>query len=598
MAPGSASNKEEIVGSFFKVDNILFYSTFTYPPLQTIDREIRLLKIDARGTGKHSLISGISLKEPPKYLALSYVCGSPHNSVAIDVDGYKFNAFANLASAIDEVRECWERVSDEQEILLWTDQICINQNDDDERSRQVSMMRDIYSHANKTLVRLPASIQVGSHFDSWPQCLEWFRYQFSRLVLSRYPDEKPLTDPLDGGFKLEALEESFIYDVMLAWQDLYALGASKWWTRAWIFQEFLASPNVYFMWMPFLVPWGDLQSLWELFQKRSGLFEYWFEHAKGEIDRNRNYWMRRLAEKGLLTYCELDCNYCGTPEYFHQDRVECKYADLCSVCDQNDQNLEYYPVVRALNAVRHRFNKHYNGFQIMLQTKENPRYFPPRLETFLLQSRFRSTSEPRDRIFAYIGLLGDKCAIIPSYRKPVNTVLVETAQEIIATSGNLNILENTAELDRQSDPDSHLPSWVPAWTKIDWADAIHRPRMDAFVFGDISSSEPEVQYQQDVLRNTVLLKAKGVKLDTLTRITHQDGFAVCSGHLSGVLYGTSTLVQQNDEIWALYGARKLFAFKGTKDSTVTLISQAFVWKGLDIIRSSRRQFTPAFVSIA
>lgn len=585
--------KEETTGSFFKVDNTLFYGSFIYEPLSTEKHEIRLLKLDARGMNKHSLISCVSLEEPPKYAALSYVCGSPLNPVVIDVNGHNFNAFANLASAINEVRECWKRAFGEEEILLWTDQICINQNDDDERSRQVSIMREIYRHADKTFVRLPASITVEHEFESWTQCMRWFRGQLSKLVLTKYPDEKPLTDPFDDGFKPEALEEEFIHDTVLTWQDLYALGAKKWWTRAWIFQEFLASPNVYFMWMPFLVPWKDLQSLWELYQRRSGLFEYWFEYAKAEIDKRRDYWIKSLETKGLLIYCEPDCNHCGTPEFFHQDRVECKHVGLCSICDPGGGEIARYPVVRAMNAVRHRFNKHYNGFKIMLQTKENPRFFPPRLESFLLQSRFRSTSEPRDRIFAYVGLLGDDCSLIPSYRKPVHRVLIETAQEIIARSGNLNLLENTAEIDRQSDEDSPLPSWVPAWTKIDWSDAIHRPRMDAFVFGSVSTAEPEVQYLED----GTVLQARGMKVDTVIQAIEHEGLAVCSGHLPGVLYGASMLVEEGDEIWALYGASKLFAFRKRDGSFYVLISQAFVWQGLSVIRSSRTQLSVADIYI-
>jgi hypothetical protein len=100
------------------------------------------------------------------YATLSYCAGDPQKTAVVLVDGIPFNAFANLEHAIDRLLAHWSSIHPEGEsLLLWADQISINQSDKDERSEQVQIMRDIYRRSAETYV----CISVPKTED----CLSW-----------------------------------------------------------------------------------------------------------------------------------------------------------------------------------------------------------------------------------------------------------------------------------------------------------------------------------------------------------------------------------------------------------------------------------------
>ncbi|KAH8750129.1 heterokaryon incompatibility protein-domain-containing protein, partial [Hyaloscypha sp. PMI_1271] len=88
------------------------------------------------------------LTSPPKYEALSYAWGSPHKPRRILLNGHLFHVTQNLYDVLNRLRYT------SIERLIWVDALAINQSDVLERSEQVSIMRNIYSTANRTLVWL------------------------------------------------------------------------------------------------------------------------------------------------------------------------------------------------------------------------------------------------------------------------------------------------------------------------------------------------------------------------------------------------------------------------------------------------------------
>lgn len=93
----------------------------------------------------------VSLDDETLYEALSYVWGKPLKTCEITVssDGdRKMGVTENLYSALTRLRQgAFARD-------LWIDQLCINQENPAERSRQVQLMRQIYQKAKKTVVWL------------------------------------------------------------------------------------------------------------------------------------------------------------------------------------------------------------------------------------------------------------------------------------------------------------------------------------------------------------------------------------------------------------------------------------------------------------
>lgn len=83
------------------------------------------------------------------YKALSYAWGGGGKDVhQILIDNQAFEVKDNLFSALQHIRHT------DQDVLLWVDAICINQNDKRERGQQVTQMGCVYSIAEEVLIWL------------------------------------------------------------------------------------------------------------------------------------------------------------------------------------------------------------------------------------------------------------------------------------------------------------------------------------------------------------------------------------------------------------------------------------------------------------
>ncbi|KAF2182882.1 HET-domain-containing protein, partial [Zopfia rhizophila CBS 207.26] len=82
------------------------------------------------------------------YEALSYVWGDSDKLQSISIDNHDFPVTVNLYAALSHLRDCTI------ERIIWVDAVCINQADWEERGRQVQLMAEIYSKANRVVVWL------------------------------------------------------------------------------------------------------------------------------------------------------------------------------------------------------------------------------------------------------------------------------------------------------------------------------------------------------------------------------------------------------------------------------------------------------------
>lgn len=133
-----------------------------YPcPLDPERREIRVLHVHPGGLNDDIVcnLTTISLGEADcnAFNALSYVWGDARQRQPITLDGVQVTVTANLAIALRSLRSRSPSANLSRDVLalpLWVDAVCINQEDLEERSQQVRMMRDIYSAAQHVLVWL------------------------------------------------------------------------------------------------------------------------------------------------------------------------------------------------------------------------------------------------------------------------------------------------------------------------------------------------------------------------------------------------------------------------------------------------------------
>ena len=144
------------------------------------------------------------------YDALSYVWGSEVDQQAICIDSYTLSVGANLHAALLSLRDPFI------ERILWIDAICINQNDIEEKGRQVQSMAKIYAKASRVVVWL------GETADDSDQALEAIR----KAAEEQYRD-----------FAIPALPEqhavnSTIHEASL--QAILKLLERPWFQRIWV----------------------------------------------------------------------------------------------------------------------------------------------------------------------------------------------------------------------------------------------------------------------------------------------------------------------------------------------------------------------------
>ena len=129
---------------------------YIYRPLSK-PSEFRIAKLHPTRT-EDSTCSPVSielihtmLEEAPPFVGISYTWGSP-------IRNYAVSTIKNEVLLITEnVREVLQRLDPEesdQPTYIWTDQLCINQDDEEEKWQQVRIMRRIYEHARATFVVL------------------------------------------------------------------------------------------------------------------------------------------------------------------------------------------------------------------------------------------------------------------------------------------------------------------------------------------------------------------------------------------------------------------------------------------------------------
>ncbi|KXJ85444.1 heterokaryon incompatibility protein-domain-containing protein, partial [Microdochium bolleyi] len=170
QAPETAS---AVAGTSGNSDHIVDYTLPTlYSPLKTAEGEIRLLTIDLFVSSqfwyskKHGDEIRCFTSQHPidsvrdKYDAISYVWGPQFGPEPLATFGAKFirvnGHLMFITGPLHRLLWEWRRRAREAADLsyvrpIWVDRICINQEDEDEKSEQVTMMDKVYRYAGSTI---------------------------------------------------------------------------------------------------------------------------------------------------------------------------------------------------------------------------------------------------------------------------------------------------------------------------------------------------------------------------------------------------------------------------------------------------------------
>lgn len=174
---------------------------------------------------------------PVWYTALSYVWGDPALVKTMSCNNKPFAITKNLELALHCLRRS------DVSIMLWVDQICINQDDLQEKSQQVVLMGVIYQRAWSTAVWLGEEADNSSGaFDTLLATKEALQY---------YPNEKSLEVGDFERLYLPASDSS-------KWPELGKLMNRPWFQRIWIVQEVVLSHQITVMCGARCISWADL----------------------------------------------------------------------------------------------------------------------------------------------------------------------------------------------------------------------------------------------------------------------------------------------------------------------------------------------------
>jgi hypothetical protein len=201
-------------GSPDRKKRLFLREPFIYSALRPLNEEIRLLTLEPsidRTANIRCEIMHAAMKNAVavSYDALSYTWGASDDKAErpISVQGCDMIVSTNLDLALRALRHPAESRT------LWIDAICINQQSNRERSRQVSLMRKIYSLAQKTIIWL------GEETRESTRAIEWI----SRMTAD---------DVVTG---------------IVPWEAVILLCRHSWFTRVWVVQEFVVGKNIEYL---------------------------------------------------------------------------------------------------------------------------------------------------------------------------------------------------------------------------------------------------------------------------------------------------------------------------------------------------------------
>lgn len=415
---------------------------FQYNTLQQDAREIRLLHIepstDSTRASIECVVETATLADNPEYTALSYAWGDQSVRLPILVNGKTIEVPENLHGALKKLRVSFVGV------LLWIDAICINQQDDIEKSWQVELMLTIYRKAERTLVWLgPTADDSDSLFEGFNDLgADVLAVGLNELDGEALVDAgKVIFDAVSpfNRFKSPQGQPGTFEDIIF--KRFYGEGRRDlklifpptaikafldraWWKRIWVLQEFSVSRSVIFM-------CGDMAASAPVIDAALTLVQLWND-AVLQMD-SAIFTMERVHEGtlvGLENYIE-DTKSSWTPIYDTEKHHKLLF-----------QQRRFYQRKEQISLLN------------LLEFSAGAETGAP------LQA-----SDPRDILFALLGLSSDakELGITADYTKSIREVYEEAA--IAFVKGRWHVILSSTNIDLEAVKRKEWASWIPDWRK-------------------------------------------------------------------------------------------------------------------------------------
>ena len=224
-----------------------------YTPL-TRDRDMRVIHLLPGGPSDDLAceVHHVSLDADISYECLSYRWGHEVSGSIRLGENTNLALNQNLLDALHHLR-----LSDTMRVL-WADQICINQADDLEKTKQVGLMGEIYQKASRVVAWL------GLPDEKTPSTFDFLK-SLSSYIRARVRHQG-LGSPNTAGINTDLLE-AMIEDYPTSlpqWTDVQTFLERDWFSRVWILQEVVLAKSVLIKCGDHTLSWNVLDLLAEI----------------------------------------------------------------------------------------------------------------------------------------------------------------------------------------------------------------------------------------------------------------------------------------------------------------------------------------------
>ncbi|CCT74256.1 related to het-6-heterokaryon incompatibility protein [Fusarium fujikuroi IMI 58289] len=208
------------------------FALFPYEPLKS--DELRLLHVEPGNTGLIRVeLRTVKSRTLQRFWALSYVWGARENPATILLNDQPFSITRNLYNALYQYRRHVFQGYGSEKAMLWVDAICINQNDQTEKSIQVPRMSEIYGQCERVLACLgPVDNDEESHVCRLAEKLKHFQSPADSASQDLSEDDRITAFMKSGRFA-----ETAAIEVESVRKALRSIGHRPWFRRIWILQE-------------------------------------------------------------------------------------------------------------------------------------------------------------------------------------------------------------------------------------------------------------------------------------------------------------------------------------------------------------------------
>jgi hypothetical protein len=190
------------------------------------------------------VLETVPLSTYSPYTAISYVWGDNDQPFKLLVGE---DQYVPLTASLDRLLRDLRKVASEKGgwkhvnrymAVIWVDQICINQEDDNEKARQVEMMAEIYKTAERVIT------YIGPEQPGDVAALD-FITKFCKLWQERKPADRELSQVEWADIRVSLGDIPKDDDQI--WDNIKNILSGEWISRSWIFQEIILNDKSYIL---------------------------------------------------------------------------------------------------------------------------------------------------------------------------------------------------------------------------------------------------------------------------------------------------------------------------------------------------------------